>query len=203
MSGWGKLKATLEQKPYLITLSLAGILVLVSGLAVLGINFDQNTSVPIEIIEASSTPSPVGFKILVDVGGAVIKPGIYELGLASRVNDALVAAGGLAAAADRDWVSQNLNLAEKLADGRKIYVPFKGEAADLSESFPSQSQSLSELININAASLTELDSLWGIGPVTGQKIIDNRPYAKIEELLEKKIVKTNVYEAIKDKITVL
>ena len=198
MAGWGKLKTTLEQKPYLITLALAGVLVLVIGMAALGIGF-RNGREEIEIIEAE--PEPVT-KILIDVGGAVEKPGIYEFSSEARVNDALVAAGGLSGEADRDWVSQNLNLAGKLTDGTKIYIPFQDSNKDGPRS-NLQGPSLQERININTATLAELDTLWGVGPITAQKIIDNRPYAKIEELLEKKIVKTNVYEAIKDKITVL
>lgn len=199
MAWWGKIKTTLEQKPYLLTLALAGILVLLIGLAIIGIGF-KNGREEIEIIETG--PEPVT-KIFVDVGGAVLKPGIYEFSSDSRTNDALIAAGGLAEAADRDWVSQNLNLAAKLTDGGKIYVPYRGE--DTVKVGPSQSKgpTFSERININTASLAELDTLWGIGPATAQKIIDSRPYSKIEDLLDKKIVKTNVYEAIKDKITVL
>lgn len=198
MAGWRKLKTTLTQKPYLITLALAGALILVSGLAVAEIGFKTSRE-EIEIIEAE--PEPV-IKILVDVGGAVSKPGIYELSSVARVNDALVAGGGLVAEADRDWVSQNLNLAAKLKDGDKVYVPWKGSIED-SPSLRKGESSLEERININTATLAELDQLWGVGPVTVQKIIDNRPYAKVEELLEKKIVKGNVYDAIKDKITVL
>lgn len=201
MAWWGKLKTTLEQKPYLITLALAGVLVLVMGLAAIGIGFKKSSD-EIEIIEVG--PEPVT-KVMVDVGGAVLKPGIYEFSSDNRINDALIAAGGLAEAANRDWVSQNLNLAAKLTDGGKIYIPFQDETNTNKDSPRSNLQGLSlkDQVNINTASLAELDTLWGIGPVTAQKIIDSRPYAKIEDLLEKKIVKTNVYEAIKDKITVL
>jgi len=191
------------EKPWLITLALAGVLVLVIALALVGIGLIQGSQDEIKIIESERpmAPSEVeGGAILVDVGGAVIKPGIYELGSDARVNDALIASGGLAKGADRDWISQNINLAAKLTDGAKIYLPFQDSNKD---SPAAAGLSLEETININTASLAELDQLWGIGPVTAQKIIDNRPYGKIEELLDKKIVKTNVYEAIKDKITVL
>ena len=197
MAGWSELKKTLAEKPYLITLALAGTLILVIGLAIVGIGLKPEAE-KIEIIEAE--PKTETTAILVDVGGAVIKPGIYQFTPDARVNDALIAAGGLAAEADRDWVSQNLNLAAKLTDGAKVYLPFI-EETNTNKDSPSLRKG--ESLNINTASLAELDTLWGIGPVTGQKIIDNRPYAKIEDLLEKKIVKTNVYDAIKDKITVL
>jgi competence protein ComEA len=59
-----------------------------------------------------------------------------------------------------------------------------------------------ELININTASASELESLWGIGPVYAQNIIEHRPYSKVEELLEKKVLKENVYERNKSLLTV-
>lgn len=196
--GWfSRLQKIVTAKPWLITVALAGTLVLVTGLALIGIGLTGSKE-EIQIIEAEA-PAPAA-NILADVSGAVEKPGIYQFTSDSRVNDALVAAGGLSLEADRDWVSQNLNLAGKLIDGQKIYVPFKGET-DTNKDSPSLRKG--ESLNINTASLAELDTLWGVGPVTSQKIIDNRPYARVEDLLEKKIVKSNVYEAIKDKITVL
>lgn len=199
MAGVGEWKELFEQKPWLITLALAGLLVLAVGLAILGIGF-KSSSEDIKIIEVEQEETVSAATIMVDVGGAVIKPGIYQLSSDSRVNDALIMSGGLAKDADRDRISQNVNLAAKLTDGAKIYLPFLGEEETVKDS-PSLRKG--ESLNINTATLAELDQLWGIGPVTGQKIIDNRPYAKIEELLDKKIVKTNVYDAIKDKITVL
>lgn len=186
-----------QEKPYLITLALAGVLVLVVGLAIVGIGLGRGSGAEIEIREAEPQASESAGTIYVDVGGAVMRPGLYQLKSDSRVNDALVASGGLAKDADRDWISQNLNLAAKLTDGIKVYLPFR----DSNKDSPSQSKGLS--LNINTASLAELDQLWGVGPATAQKIIDNRPYAKVEDLLDKKAVKANVYEAIKDKITVL
>lgn len=185
----------LVQKPWLISIILAGLLVIIAGAAVIGISLDRGGE-ELEIIDAGP-PAP---EIFVDIGGAVIKPGIFRFPPESRVNDLLVAAGGLAADADRDWVSQNLNLARKLTDGEKIYIPFQGKTVEDSSSLR---KGESSLININTASLAELDTLWGVGPVTAQKIIDNRPYAKIEDLLDKKIIKSNVYEAIKDQVSVL
>src|SRR3989344_1087747 len=61
---------------------------------------------------------------------------------------------------------------------------------------------LDNLININTASQSELESLWGIGPVYAQNIIEQRPYSSVEELLTKKIIKQNVYDRVKDQISV-
>ena len=75
MAGPGKLLRVFQQKPWLLTLGLAGLLVVVVGLAVVGISWQGNQA-ELQIIEASSAPAAVS--VLVDVGGAVIKPGIYR-----------------------------------------------------------------------------------------------------------------------------
>ena len=59
-----------------------------------------------------------------------------------------------------------------------------------------------KLININTASQKELESLWGIGPVYAQNIIEHRPYSSLEELLTKKIIKKNVHERNKEYLTI-
>lgn len=140
-------------------------------------------------------------EIMVDIEGAVISPGVYNLSSDARIKDALIAAGGLSSNADREWVAKNLNLASRLADGNKLYVPFKGETS--MQGFSSESVNLSSnLININSASLEELESLSGVGLITAQKIIGGRPYQKIDELILKKILGKSVFERIKDRITV-
>ncbi len=112
----------------------------------------------------------------------------------SRIDDLLVVAGGLSIEANRDYVSKNINRALKLSDGQKIYIPTINEKSDIA-SFKTQS------ININNASLEELDSLSGIGPTLAKSIIEQRPYSNIDELQSKGILKKNVFEKIKDKIT--
>lgn len=134
--------------------------------------------------------------IFVDVQGAILNPGIYELHFSSRVHDLLIAAGGLSGEADRDWVAKNLNQAAKLKDGEKYYIPYQEEAVK-----GDQASAVGK-ININSASLSELDSLPGIGQARSQKIVDNRPYSRIEELLERKIISSSVFEEIKEKISV-
>jgi competence protein ComEA len=152
-------------------------------------------------------------KIIVDVEGAVIKPGIYTLPLDSRLSDALIAAGGLSENADRDWLAKNINLAAKLNDGSKIYIPRAGETEtgnitpfrSASPNFEGQAGIMgnaSEQINVNTASEQLLDTLPGVGPVTAQKIISGRPYSSIDELLSNKIVGSKVFEDIKEKISV-
>jgi len=141
--------------------------------------------------------------IWVDLAGAVLKPGVYELPGDSRLKDLLAQAGGLGAEADRKWVEKNLNLAQKLVDAQKVYIPCQSETADVSTGEVAGEQTaISKKININTASAAELDTLWGIGEARAKGIIDNRPYSSIDELLSKKIIPANVFEAIKDEITV-
>jgi len=143
-------------------------------------------------------------EIMVDVEGAVVSPGVYRLPQDSRIKDALIAAGGLSSSADRDWIAKNLNLAAKVIDAGKLYIPFTGENIRSSTSYSGMgnASAMSDLININTASEQELDSLSGIGPVTAQKIINGRPFQAVEDLLSKKIVSSKVFEQIKDKISV-
>lgn len=138
-------------------------------------------------------------EIFVDVGGEVEKAGVYKLENGARMKDALAAAGGLSAKADREYVAQSLNLAEKLIDGQKIYIP--GKTVSSSEYLVS-SENKNKKININKADLVSLETLSGIGAVRAQAIVDGRPYQAVNDLLTKKIVPTSVYEKIKDKISV-
>lgn len=138
-------------------------------------------------------------KIVVDIQGAVVSPGVYTLEANARIKDALIAASGLSSDADREWIARNLNQAAKVQDGAKIYIPAKGEQVQAASTGV---VSTSGLININTASSSELDKLPGIGPVTAQKIIDNRQYTAIEDLRSKNVVGQSVFEKIKDKISI-
>ncbi|HSW89170.1 MAG TPA: ComEA family DNA-binding protein [Candidatus Saccharimonadales bacterium] len=147
--------------------------------------------------------STLGVKqIVIDVSGAVVKQGIYNINVDSRVQDALNAAGGLSENADREFVDKKINLAAKLVDGGKIYIPKRGEHATVETGVESASTDQSATINVNDATADQLDALPGIGPVTAQKIIAGRPYADIQDLLTKKVVSNSVFGKIKEKISV-
>lgn len=161
----------------------------------------------IEIIPADSNPSNPSSssnpsQILVDVAGAVENPGVYRLPADSRLNDALAAAGGLSANSDRDYVNQYLNLAQKISDGSKIYIPAIGENDQhVSSNAPNFPNSLNNAVSINSSSLSQLDTLAGIGAVRAQAIIDGRPYTRIEELTERKILPQSVFDKNKERLT--
>ncbi len=133
-------------------------------------------------------------EIVVDIAGAVVKPGLYTLPSGSRIGDALVQAGGLAEKADRSMVAKSINLAEVLNDGAKVFIP------ELKPVGQSQNQSEGK-VNLNTAELSELDDLDGIGPVRAKQIIDSRPYARVEELVSKAKIPESVYANIKDQVS--
>ncbi len=195
------------------------LLIGVSGflLIILGIIFGNKLlfdNSKVEVLQTPSTnistnTSTSSGQIIIDVSGAVQNPGVYHLSSGSRVEDALIASGGLSEKADRNWVDRNLNKAAKLIDGQKVYVPVQqsnvlGASNLTTQSNVAQSYTTSDsnLVNINSASLSDLDGLPGIGPVYAQKIIDQRPYSDINELLTKKVLTQSVFNKVKDKISV-
>ena len=104
--------------------------------------------------------------LVVDVTGAVGRPGVYRLPAGSRVNDAVERAGGAAAKAELEAV----NLAARLADGQQVVVPERGPAGATAAAAESEDGPIS----LGTATVEQLDTIDGIGPVTAQDIIDFR-----------------------------
>mgnify|MGYP002623796387 FL=1 len=164
----------------------------------------------VEVLE-NATVSENGQEIVVEIAGAVESPGVYKLPSDSRIEDALIAAGGISVNADREWMEKALNRAAKIIDGQKLYIPRVGEQLDtLSANTTGGNQTVSSnfggqgsgLVNINTASQKELESLNGIGPVYAQNIIEHRPYSTTQELVSKGAIKQFVFEKIKDDIAI-
>ena len=154
-------------------------------------------------------PPPTPLPILVHVAGAVANPGVYSLPQDSRVQDALQAAGGLLPEASAGF----LNLAAPLQDGELIFLPTRIPTAPASpvDSTPAtRSQivptAVARRININTATLADLDTLPGIGPVTAQSIISYRaahgPFTTIERIMDVPGIGQTTFERIKDLIGV-
>jgi competence protein ComEA len=167
---------------------------------------DSNLSeTKVEVLKSATEVESVNSTVVVEVVGAVEAPGVYQLENGARVDDALIAAKGLSADADRDWMEKFLNRASKVSDGQKIYIPREGEEIKgaVSDEALAKSEIVgSGLININTASQIVLEGLPGIGPVYAQNIIEQRPYSTVEELVSKGALKQGVYEKIKDEVSV-
>ncbi len=162
----------------------------------------------------TSTPSPTGTPspIRIHVNGQVVAPAVYTLPPDSIVQTAVQAAGGFTAQANTAVV----NLAQPLADGMQVYVPALGEvvAAPPVVAGPSASTTgtgsiagpTGSLININTATLDQLDTLPGIGPSTAANIIQHRdtngPFATIEGIMDVSGIGEGRFAQIKDLITV-
>jgi competence protein ComEA len=191
---------------------------------ILGIGLGLGAAALILLIGRESPGMPVILRTpptepvwVVQVEGAVVHPGVYTLPQGSRLQDALQAAGGVLAEADL----RSLNLARLLVDGERIDVPYKPGFALLVEMTPTpqnapttpaqtpgaaQTPTAVARIDINTATLEELQTLPGIGPVLAQRIIEYRetygPFVDIEELLNVEGIGESLLERIRDLITV-
>lgn len=155
-------------------------------------------------VEETVKPVQPPATMYIYVVGAVKKPGIYQLPMGSRVFQAVE----LAEAGARADESQ-LDMARVLVDGEKIRVPKQGEKLTVEQAVgasPSSPNGSGGLVNINTASVQELDSrLPGVGPSYAQRIVDYRsqhPFTKKEDIKEVSGIGDKRYEAIKDLITV-
>lgn len=141
------------------------------------------------------TPAPTA-ALIVQVDGAVTKPGIYSLTPGSRVSDAINAAGGFKPEAQADTI----NLVRTVKDGENIYIP------SLNTDEPQSARSTSLFINLNTATISQLDSLPGIGEIRAQAILqyraDHGNFVTIEEVLQVPGISQDVFEQIKDLISV-
>ena len=156
----------------------------------------------------------------VDVSGAVKNPGVYCLDPATKVVDAIAKAGGFTTTTSLPYIYRNLNLAKTVINGQKVYVPSSSELLCELKEFTLKEEEIipvettgqitqepdenteKECININTASVTELDSLNGIGLSTAQKIIDSRPYNQLKDLLNVSGIGEATYEKFKDNICI-
>jgi competence protein ComEA len=165
----------------------------------------QNNSLPmyqqqqsqVKTVEAKKEPQVA----TIDVKGAVKKPGIYKLTSPVRLYQALEKAGGATESADVN----RINLAKVIADGSMIYIPKKGEQIP-TEASPIQNKEADKKINLNTATLEELETLEGLGPTKARAIIQYRGehggFRSIDELLQVSGIGERTLERIKEKLYV-
>ena len=211
------MEAIIEKiKEYKIIVICAGLGLLVGGFFLLKPAPQtpvQETNLQAEVAAVSKVSStekeekeePVEQDLItVDVKGAVKSPGIYDLPVGSRVNDAVQKAGGLTEQAD----SKSLNLAQKVSDEVLLYVPTKGEEAVNQQigSGTVSSTSKEKKVNLNKASLEELKQVKGLGGKRAQDIIDHREsngkFKSVDELKKVSGIGAKTIEKLKDYVTV-
>jgi competence protein ComEA len=127
-----------------------------------------NSSSEIEPDPGTNAGDEVASKVVVHVAGSVVAPGVYELASGARVVDAVSAAGGALARAATDAV----NLASRLEDGQRVYLPAIGEV--VAEAVGSDADTDNGVIDLNSATAEQLDRLPGVGPSTAAAIIARR-----------------------------
>lgn len=172
---------------------LAGVLLLIS-------RSPKGTDIPL-------VPAPTAQPIVVHVVGAVPRPGVYEFPKGARVRDAILAAGGLLTDADVGII----NMAALLQDGQRLEIPSLSGTPGTPSTVTTPAAGTTpapnaDLIDINKASLEQLDTLPGIGPTTAQKIIDyrttNGPFQRIEDIMNVSGIGPSTFDKIKNLITV-
>jgi competence protein ComEA len=190
----------------------AAALLVVGSLAVAGIVALRSTG-QVEVVAppvggGSGASRPAGASasqavVVVQVAGAVARPGVYSLPADSRVADAIQAAGGYSTEVDPRAAETTLNLAAKLQDAQLIAVPRRGEAAGGASG--AGTSTAPGLINLNTATAEQLDTLPGVGPATAQKIIASRqeqPFAKVDDLVTRKVVTASTLSKLRSLVTV-
>ncbi len=164
--------------------------------------------------------------VRIDISGAVKKPGVYQIKEGSIVEDAIKLAGGITKDVSENDLAKQINRAEILSDGQKIIIPIKTSISESSQTFTTTTQEVESKvagsstskststkapdiqgkININSASLSELDKLPGIGPAYAQRIIDYRNssggFKSIDQITNVKGIGEKTFEKIKNYITI-
>jgi competence protein ComEA len=197
----------------------AAVVVEESGTAAPGPASSETAAVGIRPPEAAGASAVAAGSdtdsIVVDVEGAVPRPGLVRLPAGARVGDAIAAAGGYAPTVDVGRAAGEVNLAARVSDGDHVHVPAMGDApatttgtADGTADGGSQAVAAGAapgLVDVNRASASELDALPGIGPVTADKIIKARataPFRTVQELRDRKVVTAATYAKIAPLVTV-
>lgn len=211
-------------KKYLLEIILLAVALAIT-IAALTVYVNNNQKIEETENTSISQPSPKILadqtKIFVDVSGAVKKPDIYQVMFGARLKDTIDKAGGLSEEADTVFFNRNFNLARIVVDQEKIYVPsiveinngifiqnqrtldyVSSSTGDVNIAPTTDASINNQLINLNSATIEELDQLPGIGQITANKIIANRPYSIVDELLTKKVINKSVYERIKNLISI-
>lgn len=193
----------------LIVFVLLGLILITFGVLTYKTELFSNGD-KIEVLNDVTESQKGQLEIVVEISGAVEKPGVYKMKNGDRVEDLLIASGGLSLDADRDWVTKNVNRAAKLVDSQKIYIYHSNELSANKDTpikldhgvLGTSDINSSKTVNINTASQSELENLDGIGRVYALNIIEHRPYSDTKELVSKDVISQKLFEKIENEISV-
>jgi len=192
-----------------VGIAVAGVVLLALLSAMVLVRSSPSANRPVAV-QSSVGPGPSSTTtttpgVVIDVGGAVRQPGVYRLALGSRVVDALEIAGGPAEDIDLDQI----NLASTINDGQRVWFTRKGELppAGVVGSSPVSGSTVSGgPIDLNNATIEQLDSLSGVGPSTAKAIIDRRNelgrFRSVDDLLSVKGIGPAKLESIRSGVVV-
>lgn len=167
-------------------------------------------SLPMASVPAATVPTPTfderaPVDVTVHVAGAVTTPGVYVVPDGARVDDAIRSAGGPMDDADLD----GLNLAARVVDGQRVYVPVVGEVdpASVPSGAPAEQAGAPGLpVDLNTATVEQLESLPGVGPATASAIVDDRdrngPFSSVDDLERVPGIGPAKLEALRDLVAV-
>lgn len=189
--------------------AIALVVLLVLGGSAATVTFPENSdSVDGAVVGTSAGPDGRGSPgdLVIEVAGAVARPGLYRLPLGARVADAIAAAGGYSPRVDAARATASLNLAARLSDGDRVVVPSRDDTAGGAPtgggitSGSTGTAGTTMPVDLNHATATELDGLPGIGPVTAAKIIasrEERPFSSVDELRSRKLVGPATFDKLR------
>ena len=192
----------------MVALALVGVLLAGAGTPVISISSGPGASGS-ESDPHGSAVAEAGPELVVEVAGAVARPGLYHLAAGQRVADAIAAAGGYGPRVDAARATAQLNLAERLKDGDRIVVPSRDDPSQApaggSAGGGAVGGGAGGPVDLNVATPAELDALPGIGPATTAKIIAAREaqaFTSVEDLRTRKLVGPSTFEKLRDLVTV-